>query len=308
MPYSIWRSVLLIVALAAGALVPGAQVYSGLIQYLIMVMLFFAFLEVELNRDFFSPRVLAILGLNLVVAVAAYWSFRTVGERLGVVAFVVAIAPTATAAPVITSFLRGKVEFVVASVLLTNISIALLIPALLPLVAGGTGGIPIGSVLASVLLVVILPLIAAQAVRRLAPESARRIGQTGSPAFWALLAILFLATSKATHFIVVKAGASRNELTWIGAVTLVLCVTNFLLGAWVGGRSLRQEGSQALGQKNISFTLWLSLTFLDPVVALGPAFYVVFQHLYISFQLIWAERHHYPAKKSPGARANRPFR
>ena len=33
------------------------------------------------------------------------------------------------------------------------------------------------------------------------------------------------------------------------------------------------------------FGIWLALTFLTPLVALGPIFYILFQNLYNSWQL-----------------------
>ena len=57
------------------------------------------------------------------------------------------------------------------------------------------------------------------------------------------------------------------------------------LGALLSGREFRRETSQVLGQKNLSFTIWLSLAFINPIVALGPTFYIICHHTYNSFQI-----------------------
>jgi len=63
-------------------------------------------------------------------------------------------------------------------------------------------------------------------------------------------------------------------------ISLVICVVNFSLGAILGGPSHRQEASQSLGQKNLTFVIWIALTFINPLVALGPMIYIVYHHLY----------------------------
>ena len=69
-----------------------------------------------------------------------------------------------------------------------------------------------------------------------------------------------------------------------------ICALNFLLGAWIGGKEFRREASQALGQKNTTFTIYLAMVYANPLVALGPTFYVLWHNLWNSFQLYWAER------------------
>jgi len=50
----------------------------------------------------------------------------------------------------------------------------------------------------------------------------------------------------------------------------------------LGGRNHWQEASQALGQKNLAFVIWISLTFINPLVAMGPTFYILYHHPYNS--------------------------
>jgi hypothetical protein len=48
---------------------------------------------------------------------------------------------------------------------------------------------------------------------------------------------------------------------------------------------LSREASQSLGQKNTTFTIYLALTFANPLVALGPTCYVLWHSLWNSWQL-----------------------
>ena len=67
-------------------------------------------------------------------------------------------------------------------------------------------------------------------------------------------------------------------------------MASFALGRWIGGREFPAEASQALGQKNTTFTIYLALTYASPLVALGPTFYVVWHNLWNSWQLHRAGR------------------
>ena len=87
------------------------------------------------------------------------------GRDIALAAFFAGITPTATAAPVIVSFLRGQVDYVVASFVLTNIVIAALLPFLLPIVLGRATPEAFVHVLGSVGIVVFIPMVLAWLVR-----------------------------------------------------------------------------------------------------------------------------------------------
>jgi hypothetical protein len=45
------------------------------------------------------------------------------------------------------------------------------------------------------------------------------------------------------------------------------------------------KAAQALGQKNNSFVIWIALTFSNPLVAMRPAFYILYHNIYNSWQI-----------------------
>ena len=118
----------LLFTMLIGALVPQAHVFSFLIQYLLMVMLFFAFLDIEFKPQTFQKSVLWVLFANIAVAFISYAALVSVDITLALAAFMTAIAPTAIAAPVIIGFIERDVEYVVTAVILTNIASALIVP------------------------------------------------------------------------------------------------------------------------------------------------------------------------------------
>jgi len=275
----------LVVAMLIGALVPQASVLSFLVQYLLMLMLFFAFLDIKLNPQSFQKGVVWVLLANLAVAFGVYGAFSLINSTLALAAFMTAVAPTAIASPVIISFIEGHVEYVVASVFLTNISMALVVPVALPFLVHTTIPISTWGILQPVLITMFVPLILARITAHLpqAAQSIIRKGKRYSFPLW--LFNLFIVSAKAADFIRSENAVSMHILLKIALISFIICVINFTVGALIGGRQYRQEASQALGQKNNSFVIWVALTFLNPLVAMGPTFYVLYHNLYNSFQI-----------------------
>jgi BASS family bile acid:Na+ symporter len=284
------RTLALFLAMAAGALCPQAEAASGILPFLLIGMLFFAFLDITITRESFHPSIAGILLANLAVPFVAFFLLRGIDPELALVGFLTAVAPTATATPVIVGYLRGRVDYVLPAVLVTNIGVALVIPFILPWVAGETVRVTTAEVLPSVLEVMFVPLILAFVLRRFFPAW-QKILVRGKPLTFPIwLMMLFIVTSKASAFLRANTGISPWLLFWIALISLATCILNFAAGAWIGGRGFRREASQSLGQKNNSFTVWIALAYLHPLIALGPTFYVLYHNLYNGYQLYESER------------------
>ena len=187
----------LLATMALGALFPQAHVFSFLIQYLLMLMLFFSFLDIEFRLQTFQKSILWILFANIVVAFLSYGLLVSFDSTLALTAFMTAIAPTAIAAPVIMSFIKGHIEYVVAAMLVTNISSAIIIPLALPFLLGAQVNIQISvrEVLEPVVIVMFVPLILARLVSYIPMGTRRflRAGKRFSFAIWLLNLFLICA-------------------------------------------------------------------------------------------------------------------
>jgi bile acid:Na+ symporter, BASS family len=286
----------LLATMALGALFAQAHVFSFLIQYLLMVMLFFAFLDIKFKLQTFHTSVLWVLLANLAVGFLSYALLISFDRTFALTAFMTAIAPTAIAAPVIMSFIKGEIEYVVASVLVTNISSAIIIPVALPFLIDVQAQanihiqISVWEVLEPVLIVMFVPLILAQLSSHLSTgtQDFLRKGKRFSFAIW--LANLFIISANASNFLRKEDANSLSTLLVIALISLVICIVNFGLGALLGGRQNWQEASQSLGQKNLSFVIWIALTFINPLVAMGPTFYILYHHLYNSWSIYKLEK------------------
>jgi BASS family bile acid:Na+ symporter len=285
------RTVALAGCIALGAVVPQAYVGAWAIRWLVVGMLFFVFLQTRLSRDAIHRSHLVLLAANIVLGFAG-WALGWLigGHDVALATFFAAITPTATAAPVVVNFLRGRVDYVIAAFLLTNLFIAALLPVILPFVlARGTPGL-FTQVLGSVGLVVFVPMGAAWLLRAVHPQSADWPRHLHNVSFGMWVLALFLITANASHFIQSHPELPRNDLARIAIATALVCAANFAVGRLIGGQRFGREASQSLGQKNTTLTIYLALTYANPVVALGPTCYVVWHNLWNSWQLHRARR------------------
>lgn len=281
------RTFALLAAIVAGALCPWAKALSFLIPWLIVGMLFVVFLGTKFSRESFQRSHFWLVFFNVLMGGAGFAIGWAVGGReIALAGFFAGIGPTATAAAVITGFLGGRVDYVVTAFMLTNPIVSVLMPFLMPLALGHSTPEASLDIAGSVALLVFLPLLIAVILRRVYPPVTTWPGRAKNASFFAWVLALFLIMSKTSHFLRHEANdASGALLVKIGAVSLLVCAASFAIGRLVGGREFAREASQALGQKNNNFTIYLAMTYANPLIALGPTFYVIWHNLWNSWQL-----------------------
>lgn len=280
------RTIAILLAMTVGAFVPQAHVLGGAIRWLVMAMLFLVFLQTRLTRAALHRTHLWLLAANVAIGFAAWLVGGWIGGReLALAAFFAGITPTATAAPVIVSFLRGRVDYVIAAFMLTNLVITACLPLFLPAVLGQVTPGAFLHVLGSVSLVVFLPMAVATTLRRVYAQAASWPTRLRNLSFGMWVTALFLISAQTSYFVREQSDAGHAVLLKIAAFTFVLCAINFVVGRLIGGREFPREASQSLGQKNTTYTIYLALTYANPVVALGPTCYVLWHNLWNSWQL-----------------------
>jgi bile acid:Na+ symporter, BASS family len=285
------RTIALVASIAAGGLVPQAHTAAGAIRWLVMAMLFLVFLQTRISREALHRSHGVLFAANLAMGFAAWGLGGLVGGRdVALAAFFAGIAPTAAAAPVVVGFLRGRVDYVIAAFLVTNLLLAALLPGLLPLVLGRATPAASTAVLGSVGLVVFVPLGAAWLLRAAYAPAREWPQRLRNLSFGMWVVALFLITANASYFLRAHPELPRLALGQIAVITTVVCAANFALGRIIGGREFAREASQSLGQKNTTLTIYLALVYANPLVALGPTCYVVWHNLWNSWQLHLAAR------------------
>lgn len=283
---SLVRTAVILSALFLGILVPQAHIAAPYVRWLVLAMLFLVFLQTKFSRASLHPSHGKLFAANILIGFLAWGLGVLSGERdIALAAFFAGITPTATAAPVIIGFLGGRVDFVVTALLLSNVGIAALLPLLLPIVLGRATPEAFVHVLGSVGLVVFVPMALAWALRAIHPAAAQWPKRLRNVSFGMWMTMLFVITANASQFVREHTEVPRATLLQIAGLSMLVCAASFAAGRRIGGKEFPREASQALGQKNTAFTIYLALLYTNPLVALGPTCYIVWHNLWNSWQL-----------------------
>ena len=97
---------------------------------------------------------------------------------------------------------------------------------------------------------------------------------------------LVVIIGRTTCFIIDHSEADRRIELLLAAVSLVICLTQFVVGRIIGRRyGDASAGGQSLGQKNTVMAVWMAQSFLNPLSSIAPTAYIVWQNLVNSYQL-----------------------
>ena len=113
--------------------------YAGLVvPPMIMLMLLFSFIDVKFGKESTGWSHLRIPLFMVAFATGAYFAVLALTgvQNYAVMAFLIGMSPTANAAPVITSLLKRREDYVTLSVVLTNLFTAFALAPLVALVIG----------------------------------------------------------------------------------------------------------------------------------------------------------------------------
>lgn len=198
------------------------------------------------------------------------------------------LCPTATAAAVVTKKLGGKVAAVTSYTILINLLVAVLVPAMAPLVHPNPDLDFLSSsaiILAKVFPLLLLPLIAALLIRYMSPRLHFIFSHYSNVSFYLWAVALTLAIAVTTRSIV-HSSVPVSTLWWLVAISLVCCIFQFWVGKKIGepyGDKI--TAGQSIGQKNTVMAIWMGYTFFSPVTAMVGGFYSLWHNIYNSYQL-----------------------
>ena len=283
------------------ALDGAARVMAPLMNALLPVFMFLVLFVTFCKVDFRALRPVRwhlwtavfqvlILGL-LMTAVVVY---RPAGrEQVLVEALLTCVvAPCASAAPVVTQKLGGRLEEMTAYTLLSNLLTALSIPLCFPLVERSADISFVTAflkILREVCLVLLVPMLLAYLVKHHAQRLHRRVTSVKDLSYY-LWACSLMIVSGTTVKNICHAQAPAVFLLLIAVLGLVLCVVQFAVGRFIGHYFNRTvEAGQGLGQKNTAFAIWIAYTYLNPLSSVGPGCYILWQNIINSVE-IWHHR------------------
>ncbi len=280
------RSAAMLCAFVLGYFSPQAADFSWLIRWFIVAMIFLVMLQVKFSLRSIRGAHLVIFLANLAVGIGGWGILSLAGTPLlAQAAFFTGITPTATAAAVIVGLLGERIDFAVSAFLATNLGMALLFPFLIPLVIGDPAPTVFLDVIGTLAFVIGIPVLLAVPVRCFYAKASEIPKKLKNFSFFLWTATIYLIIAKASAFLHGQSHVDKKVLAQIALISLVLCILNFSLGRFIGPCKFRRESSQVLGQKNTTLTIYLALAYANPLVALGPTFYVLWHNAWNAFQL-----------------------
>lgn len=208
--------------------------------------------------------------------------------------FICVICPTAAAAAVVTEKLGGSIASMTIYTIIANVVTSVIIPLFFPLVEPSSDisfFVAMMSVLRNVTVVLVVPLALALLSRKLMPRFTDKIRAMKNLGFY-MWCFNLAIVSGLTFRNILHSTVQGSTLMWLLLLPLAVALILFTIGKAVGkpyGDSV--SAGQALGQKNTVVGIWLTITFLNPLAAVAPGAYVLWQNLINAWQIWYKEKY-----------------
>ena len=295
----ILRTLLLPFAILMGLLVPEAHQFAWMIRWLLALMVFLSFVGPSKASWKSAYRVLWRLlplwfALGPALALLSGIIFHHHPD-ISWIFLLVAMAPTATAAPAVVRMRGGDPSIVVSGVVLQHILVGLLLPLWVAVFSALLWSSPLGispwtipvKIMTGTLPLILVPLLLGKGFRHFVPKVADQLVSFRplSLFLWAVAVFLVVSRARADFagMDIMHGPGAYVKMAVIALISLILCVVQFALGRRLSTWSHKEEGAQILGQKNTILMIWIAGTWFGPWVSLGPLFYVLWQNLYIAW-------------------------
>ncbi len=272
----------------------------GSLPYVMAALLYVTFCKINLKemrlRRWHICLQLIYIGISTLLALlAAYVSEGSVKLVLEGF-FICFICPTAAAAAVVADKLGGNISSLTIYTIMSNLIASLLIPLFFPMIEKGVDISFFEAfvmVLYNVTGVLVLPLILAIISKKVIPAFVRWIVSVKDLAFYMWCYNLAIVTG-----LTVRNTLQSEVSGWVLAFLLIspafAALIQFAIGKAVGrcyGENI--SAGQSFGQKNTVVAIWLTITFLNPLAALAPGAYVIWQNLINAWQLWYKDKYGY---------------
>ena len=272
-----------------------AQV-SFLTPYLLFSMLLITYCKVSLPSIRIKPLHLWLGCVQLVGCLSVYFIFKPFSPDLAEGCMLCILAPTATASAVIAGLLGGSIASMATYSILSNLSVAFLAPCIFS--ALGAHGLATGedlsfvqsfiTICVKVMPMLLGPFVLALILKKVTPGIHRQLNNKQIYSFWlwAVALTIVMATTTSKLLKTIEDHTIIMHVLWIALGAAAVCWLQFLTG-WFFGKKYNDKivGGQGLGQKNTILAIWMANTFFNPLVAIAPASYVIWQNLVNSYQL-----------------------
>lgn len=208
--------------------------------------------------------------------------------------FICFICPTASAVVVVAEKLGGSIGSLTIFTIIANMVTMVIIPSFFPIVERGSDITFMAAfleLLNNVTVVLVIPLALALISRKVIPNVVAWLNKFKNLGFYIWCINLAIVTGLTVKNI--EQSTVSGWVLWMLLITpLFVCLIQFAIGKTIGhfwGDSI--SAGQALGQKNTVVGIWLTLTFLNPLAAVAPGAYVLWQNLVNGYQIWYKEKY-----------------
>lgn len=265
--------------------------WKFLIRPNLMAMLFFSFMSIQLDRTMIRKAHFGIIICNILLPLIFYFSLQSFNPTLATSAFIISLIPTGVAAPILAQIMKRNIGIVTFSVILTTPIMALATPVLLLCILDSGAQFSMQELIVPIITLIGVPLLLSQLIRWFAPlKIMGALSKLGVITFPLFLLNLFIACGDASEFIQQNTAYSYTLLLGILGIAAMVAIIQFQLGRRLGNAKTNVEFSLSLGRKNTMLGIWIALTYFEPIIVLGPVFYILVQNIYNSFEIWYLER------------------
>lgn len=270
-----------------------SPVFDEVLPWFLFVILLTTFLKIDYRRLRLAKWHLWVSLCQVVMAatlVGCIVYFKTNGSELVLMECVLTcvIGPCAAASAVVTAKLGGSLESMTTYTFVSNVLTAVMIPLAFPLIdprVQMSFGAAFLMIMWKVCVVLVVPMALALLVKRLLPRVQQWVASKPDLSFYLWGCSLSIVTG-ITFRNISNSNAPLSLLGAIAMVSFLICVVQFSVGRNIGRYcGFNIEGGQALGQKNTAFAIWVSSAYINPLAAVGPGCYIIWQNAINSLEL-----------------------
>jgi BASS family bile acid:Na+ symporter len=249
------------------------------------------FAAVDVKKMHFSKMYLWLMLYQMGVSIGMYYLLKAFnasdilaqGVMLGV------LMPVAASVVVIACMLGANRETVTSYTIIGNLMVAIVAPIYFSFI-GNHQEIPFWTsfwmILGKIGTVIALPFFVALTTQVVMPKVHDLLCKIKGSSFYLWALALTITLGQTIDFMFMEGKENLSAILWLGVFSIAFCAVQFALGKYIGykyGDII--AGGQLLGQRNSAMGIWMANTYLNPLAAIFPALYSVWQNLFNSIQL-----------------------
>ncbi|MBW1779943.1 MAG: bile acid:sodium symporter [Deltaproteobacteria bacterium] len=269
-------------SMLAGIGFPGfASLFQPFPIYLMMILLFLSFLSIRLESIWDTVRLhaLTVIWLSLskmiVIPLIVYFIFKILYPPYAIAALLLTGISTGVVAPFISTLVTANVNLVLVIVVISSVLVPFTLPVLVKVLLARSVEISLMGMMRILCMVIIVPMLAVQVFRRIAPTALDVINKRRYPISLVIFALANLGvfSGYSDFFFQNPATILEATLVAIGLGAIYLVIGLFLL--WRAPVENRLASVIVLGNMNNILVIVFASEFFGPLEPTVAAMYMI---------------------------------